>query len=474
MMGSLGAAEHYEKACTAYSQRVNDIVQLLKRLDTLHSDGSAAFDSNNRDRYLTFYRAQDSLLEAMITDISPIEGVPTYLKRLLKSLAELVGALRLLNGCCVRDLEGIFAWIDEHSFEKAQEQRDFFKMQAEAAGRKLEEATALNTSLTKEMEQLVCRYEAQARQKENQASKMLDEYKKLFRDIAGKASRYVKSEEHALLGQEAVSDHELLSTQIQIGSRAIDTLDPGLPINDELLEFTSHTASNLVDLLLRLVEAEGRRHPLSESAEAEMIKYSGPESVRLDALEAQQAALYRQINRQDERLERFDAQNHPVPMSMLDELARDASELKGKSAEQTQHIAELLGIQYESIIPVGYSRERPQSSHNNPSDCLKEIVDSLMFSTACICNLHAVVGYGIDSYAIIDTVKAESDRKRRVSRKRKRMAGTVSARDMISSALDASDLGAKSNVATTQEVPLGDLTPSGQRTYTVRAQLMQL
>lgn len=54
------------------------------------------------------------------------------------------------------------------------------------------------------------------------------------------------------------------------------------------------------------------------------------------------------------------------------------------------------------------------------------------------------------------------------------MAGTVSARDMISSALDASDLGAKSNVATTQEVPLGDLTPSGQRTYTVRAQLMQL
>ncbi|EFO65616.1 Hypothetical protein GLP15_1717 [Giardia lamblia P15] len=389
-------------------------------------------------------------------------------------LTELVKALRLLNSCCVRDLEGIFAWIDEHNFEKMQEQRDFFKMQAETAGGKLEEATALNISLTKEMEQLVCRYEAQAQQKGNQVSKVLNEYKKLFKNIASKVSGYIESEEHVLLNQGAVSDHEFLSTQMQIGSRAIDALDTGLVMNDGMLEFVSQTASNLVDLLLHLVEAEGRRYSRLESAEAGATERSSLESARFDALEAQQAALHRQVNKQDERLEKFDTQNCPVPMSMLDELARDAVELKRKSAEQIQHIAELLGLHQESIIPVGYSHESSQPSHNNPSDFLKEIMDSFMFSTTCICNLHVVIGYEVDSYAITDAVETECDRKRKVSRRKRKATRIVSARDMISSASDVSDLGVKSSVAKAQKVPLGDLTPSGQRTYTVRAQLMQL
>ncbi|KWX14859.1 Isoleucyl-tRNA synthetase [Giardia duodenalis assemblage B] len=55
-IGSLNAFGRYESACTAYSQRANDIVQLLKRLCTLHSGIPTIMNSANCDKYPTLYR----------------------------------------------------------------------------------------------------------------------------------------------------------------------------------------------------------------------------------------------------------------------------------------------------------------------------------------------------------------------------------------------------------------------------------
>ncbi|ESU44001.1 Isoleucyl-tRNA synthetase [Giardia duodenalis] len=55
-IGSLDAFERYESACAAHSRRANDIVQLLKRLYTLHSGIPSIMNSANCDKYLTLYR----------------------------------------------------------------------------------------------------------------------------------------------------------------------------------------------------------------------------------------------------------------------------------------------------------------------------------------------------------------------------------------------------------------------------------
>ena len=56
--------------------------------------------------------------------MSPSEGVPTHLERLLMNFTDLVNALLPLDGHYVRDLQGIFAWIDDHNPEEAHEQLD--------------------------------------------------------------------------------------------------------------------------------------------------------------------------------------------------------------------------------------------------------------------------------------------------------------------------------------------------------------